>query len=178
MAMLLTPPPAPTTRTLSPARSPARWINIRQAASVTKRGAAAIGEVQGLRHGHKISSRHRHVLRGPAPSMLAKDVVARADTHFAPPRELILKRVDAGVAHHALTHLPSRDALAQFDDLACHIGAAPVGHLQLETGPAATDPDVQVVDGAGPNPKQHLAVIRFRVVHIAVANHIKVAVLH
>ena len=40
-AMLFTPPPAPTIRTDSPGRSPARWTSMRQAVSATSSGAAA-----------------------------------------------------------------------------------------------------------------------------------------
>ncbi|MGA9536082.1 MAG: hypothetical protein WBR24_09250 [Desulfobacterales bacterium] len=44
IAILLTPPPDPTTITVSPALKRALWISMRQAVRLTKSGAAAAGK--------------------------------------------------------------------------------------------------------------------------------------
>jgi hypothetical protein len=50
-----------------------------------------------------------------------------------------------------------------------------VGHLQLETGPALADPDVEVVESAGSHPDQDLARARFRVGDVGILEDVQIA---
>ena len=134
-------------------------------------------ETHSIGQGGQVSGRNGNDLGRPAAEVLPDDVVAGADGALAPPRELVVDEADPGVDHHALADAPAGDPGAQGQDLARDIRTAPVGHLQLQPRPSAPDPDVQVVQGAGPHADHHLAGRKLGVGHVTVAQHIQFAVL-
>ena len=97
-------------------------------------------------------------------------------------RALVLQSRDAlcaviaevhGREQHALAGLEAGDVLADLDDLAGNVAAQDV--RQLHPGQPLAHPQIQVVQGAGFHPDQHLVFAQLRVGNVFVAQNFRTA---
>ncbi len=77
----------------------------------------------------------------------------------------------------AVAGLPALHAAADLLDVACDLDAERVREVDRKARDPFADVDVEVVQGAGPDPDRHLAGTRFRVVDLLELEDIRVAEL-
>jgi hypothetical protein len=119
------------------------------------RGDLREGQVAGVRE--QVGVRHDDVLRVAAVRVLAEDGVLPAQVVV--PREALLTHAarDPRIDDDALSEAGAARAGADGLHLADHVGPEAVRVLELEAGQPATDPQIEVVEGHGPDANAHLA---------------------
>jgi hypothetical protein len=102
-------------------------------------------------------------------------MIIGADAVLPTPGIFIFGYIDARINHHPLPGLPAGYIGSDINNFAGSVGTAPVGHFKIEPRPPAPNPDVQKIKRTGAYPNHYLPRTIFRVGHIAVFDHIQIA---
>ncbi len=152
-----TPPPTPMISTSWPARSWPCVTTIRHAVMLVRMKEAASSNEIDAGRGRTLSPRTATSSARPPGRVLAQDAVAHAEAVLALGAELAAAAREVGIDRHPVADLDAGHLRADLGDLARDVAARPERQRRLERGDALADEEVEMVQGAGAHPHQHLA---------------------